>query len=156
MSLTLIFNFLGGGNGRATSGHGGWLTPEQAAAQLREMKRQERQETERRQKVRAKARELEEVIAESYAKATGKPRLKKALETVEAPEEFTPDTIYEIGKEIAGKMAGALEGTGRRYSKERLQLEQLERALEEFARLVDDRERKRKQMIAELLLLAVV
>lgn len=156
MSLLLLFLPSGAAPAAATRRTGGWLTPEQAAAQLREIKRREREESERRAKIRAKARELEEVIAEAYAKATGKPRLRKALEDVEAPAEFTPETIREIGQEIAEKLSQALEGTGRRYSQERAQLEQLERALEDFARLVEDRERKRKQLIAEMLLLAVV
>lgn len=157
MSLLLLF---AGTSGRTPwSRGGGWLTPEQAAAQLRELKRQEKVEGDRRARVLKKAQDLEEAIADAYSiSTTGKPRLRKAMESVEAPEEFTPETIFQVGKEVAGKMAGALGG-GRRFSKERQQLEQLERALEDFQREVQAQELaryRRNRMVATLLLMAAL
>lgn len=156
MSLLLLFN-QPEATPAATRTTGGWLTPAQAAAQLREIKRQERQEEDRRAKVKAKARELEETIADAYAKATGKPRLKKALEGIEAPGEFTPETIAQIGQEIVGALSGALEGTGRHFSADRIRLEELQRALMEFEVLLNERveqERLDNEIAAILLLSA--
>jgi hypothetical protein len=142
----------------ATQSGGGWLSPEQARAQLREIRRQEKQEQERKAKIKAKARELEETIADAYAKATGKPRLKKALEGVEAPSEFTPETIAQIGQDLVTALSGALEGSGRRYSGDRRRVEELQRQLVEFEFLLNEREAQQRfdDEIAAILLLAAV
>jgi hypothetical protein len=158
LSLLLLFN--GGAEAPAEEATttGGWLTAEQAAAQLREIKRRDKQEIERREKIRAKARDLEEVIADAYAKATGKPRLKKALEGVEAPSEFTPETVAMIGNDIATALSAALEGTGRRFSGDRVRLEQLQRQLIEFEILLGEKEEQIRldNEIAAILLLSAM
>lgn len=143
MSLLLLFH--SNVTATATRTTGGWLTAEQAAQQLRELRRQEKQEEDRRERIRAKARELEETITEAYAKATGKPRLRKALEAVERPQEFTPESMAIIGRDIANALSEALEGTGRRFSADRMRLEQLQRELIEFDLLLTDRIEQQRQ-----------
>lgn len=182
MSLLLLFQGGGGGGGNAysiaaaagsylvtgnnsvslfhqtigTSTGGGWLTAEQAAQQLREIRRQEKQEEDRRAKIRAKARALEETITEAYAKATGKPRLRKALEAVERPKEFTPESMAIIGQDVANALSVALEGTGRRFSADRARLEQLQRELIEFERFLGEADQRRTHGIAAILLLSAL
>jgi hypothetical protein len=155
MSLLLLFQG-GAEEAAAATTTGGWLSPEQAAAQLREIRRQEKRETKRKERIRVKARELEETIADAYAKATGKPRLKKALESIDSPNEFTPETIREIGQEIVERLHVALDGSGRRYAQERRMLEGLERALVEFDLVLQERSALEQENEIAFLLMAAV
>jgi Tfp pilus assembly protein FimV len=159
MSLLLLFNQPAAAPAPTVPTGGAFYpTPEELARLRRRARDQEKAEDDHRAKVKAKAREIEKTIAEAYAKATGKPRLKEALRDVEAPAEFTPETIAELGQEIVGKLSTALEDTGRRYAPMRRQMEELARELLDFERLLyqQDRLQAEDDEIAAMLLLAAV
>lgn len=137
---------------------GGWLSEEQVRALRKRERRAEREEVLRRAAIKAKARELEDTIEEAYARATGKKRTANALEGTEKPQNAPPEQLVAIAQDVAARLSGALAGSGKRYSRDRELLAQINGTMAEIERLIEieDGRRAEDDEAAVMLLLMVM